>query len=919
MSKKKQISRNVIYFLVALIAVFVVYTVFLVLGTSKKTEPVKNLVNQEERIKKLPERKVADLIQNSKSGGELTAMLSDQSTPEELEQAITSLPEGKSFSFSIYSKDEGMIEVLRIDRDKEGIKASLKDEELIDELLGNKTSFNFIQEVQAEENWDSELASLSSSSLTLEEQVSGLRALLIKIISLAKNRDRGYWPIISVFDTPKPTVPSTISSSDYVNRCVASGGKWNAFAGTSGSTLKSAVCSYSSDSSVISKLNPLNNSTSYNGSNCVCPTGECLNIENVSERGRYDSSGYSTIFELRGYCSGGATVVNPPTGSNNCKTSGGTWVESGDSTVKYSYCSCPEGYRLRGERCVQRGWPNPWPKPYPNTNCQTGQINLGKFLGANSCFSVDTLKSNCSVSNGSWVDYGYDKTVSTAISNPPSHFCGRIESAFLKQENCSNDGSCTATAYPYLGCVCPFDSCLNAEGKCVPDSYNDDGDVTKQTSCTNSGGTWKQFANKYNALRVNCVNDGEIPYVSLWDPVYACDCPANKCLSTEGKCVDGTSDLPACENSGGIWREALDAPQYSYCQCPGDSEASLAPHARINFPRTCYQTNETDCGSDKTCFYNQVSRSKKTKLTLIEVNYFDGYRTEETSEIQATPKSTGSFQTEIKMTVKNLDKISENSPRAMSSGVVSDETLHACPALANNFSQLEGKTATCTVYSSQQARILVESGLSESNINRYGCSGDLLTKIKEICGTYPPMTVKKPAVYLYPEKEIEAKVSLKINGEVIKSEPVYPAEGWKVKASPNGLIDGKYDYLFYENTLNKIDLPKEGWVVEYKNLNSWFDETLPNLGLNAKEKSQFKEYWLAELKPSNFYEIKLLSDEFLAENMKLQVSPQPKTVIRRNFYFKPLQEKIELPEPRIFTPERAGFTVLEWGGLVDEK
>ena len=110
--------------------------------------------------------------------------------------------------------------------------------------------------------------------------------------------------------------------------------------------------------------------------------------------------------------------------------------------------------------------------------------------------------------------------------------------------------------------------------------------------------------------------------------------------------------------------------------------------------------------------------------------------------------------------------------------------------------------------------------------------------------TMPP--VRKPAIYLYPVKDSFVNVSLKIDGKIIKDIPKYN-NGWNVFVTKNGIINGKYDYLFYEAKLEKLQLPKEGWVVSYSNLENWFDTYLIKLGLNNKEARQFKEYWLNKL------------------------------------------------------------------------
>ena len=127
-----------------------------------------------------------------------------------------------------------------------------------------------------------------------------------------------------------------------------------------------------------------------------------------------------------------------------------------------------------------------------------------------------------------------------------------------------------------------------------------------------------------------------------------------------------------------------------------------------------------------------------------------------------------------------------------------------------------------------------------------------------------------------------------------------------------------YEYLFYEADLRKLDLPNEGWIVEYSKLNSWFNQNLIKLGLNEKEIYQFKEYWMKELPNSKYYEIKLLEDNFLRDNMNLIIEPQPETIIRINFHFKPLNEKYPLPLKKISNKKRLGFTVVEWGGILQE-
>ncbi|MCX6741938.1 MAG: hypothetical protein NTX24_02050 [Candidatus Pacearchaeota archaeon] len=178
------------------------------------------------------------------------------------------------------------------------------------------------------------------------------------------------------------------------------------------------------------------------------------------------------------------------------------------------------------------------------------------------------------------------------------------------------------------------------------------------------------------------------------------------------------------------------------------------------------------------------------------------------------------------------------------------------------------------------------------------------------------MIMKKPAIYLYPEKDSFVSVKLDINGKITKTIPKYDT-GWNVFVTKQSIIEDKYDYLFYEANLKKIDLLKEGWVVKYEELENWFDIYLIKLGLNEKEKSQFKEYWLNELPKANYYEIRLFDQSFLKDNINLIINPEPTTLIRLNFYFKPLNNNVHIEEPKIETPQRRGFTVVEWGGVLE--
>jgi len=194
-----------------------------------------------------------------------------------------------------------------------------------------------------------------------------------------------------------------------------------------------------------------------------------------------------------------------------------------------------------------------------------------------------------------------------------------------------------------------------------------------------------------------------------------------------------------------------------------------------------------------------------------------------------------------------------------------------------------------------------------------------LTYELKSCEEESAPVVKKPAIYLYPKNKGDITVKLNIRGTITKTIPEYN-EYWRVNVNKKGVIDNKYSYLFYEASLeNPISVSKEGWIVKYENLESWFDKYLPKLGLNRKELKDFKDYWLRELKYAKFYEIRLLDRDFLDSNMQILISPKPDTMIRVILHFKPVDKYEKIKNPKIINIQRKGFTVVEWGGIIADK
>lgn len=197
------------------------------------------------------------------------------------------------------------------------------------------------------------------------------------------------------------------------------------------------------------------------------------------------------------------------------------------------------------------------------------------------------------------------------------------------------------------------------------------------------------------------------------------------------------------------------------------------------------------------------------------------------------------------------------------------------------------------------------------NLQNYGnAKGSILSQ-----GAY------KPIIYLYPENEIQINVKL---GYPELATCVYPEydlkSGWNVLAKPNGdLIDFNTNrnlYALYYESKNKkeYNVTDEGFVVKREDTVKFLEEKLAILGLNDREAEEFIIYWLPKLQENEYNYIRFASMDEINENMPLEFSQQPDTLIRILMTYKGLNAPIQVKEQNLEKIERKGFTAVEWGG-----
>jgi hypothetical protein len=179
----------------------------------------------------------------------------------------------------------------------------------------------------------------------------------------------------------------------------------------------------------------------------------------------------------------------------------------------------------------------------------------------------------------------------------------------------------------------------------------------------------------------------------------------------------------------------------------------------------------------------------------------------------------------------------------------------------------------------------------------------------------------KPVIYLYPTKETNVHVEVKPLGGFTVTEPAYGTNGWDVRATPSGkltnLADQKaYPYLFWEGIGYNYAKPTQGFVLKRENVQTEMKKILGRLGLNETEQKDFLEFWAPKLETKPFVFVTFIDQKEFDKIAPLTVSPKPDSVIRVFMDYTPLEKEVTVAPLNIKTPERKGFTVVEWGGAL---
>ena len=176
--------------------------------------------------------------------------------------------------------------------------------------------------------------------------------------------------------------------------------------------------------------------------------------------------------------------------------------------------------------------------------------------------------------------------------------------------------------------------------------------------------------------------------------------------------------------------------------------------------------------------------------------------------------------------------------------------------------------------------------------------------------------MRKPVIYLYPDKALEVSVKLDFDG-VTCTYPEYNEGGWNVTAYPDGtLIDPKgneYGYLFWEGRSKaEFDFSK-GFCIKGSDTAEFLRWALSEQGLTPREYNEFIVYWLPLMK-DNAYNIISFQGEIYEQIAPLTITPAPDSIKRVFMTYYPSDSEKEIPPQTLTGFDRSGFTVVEWGG-----
>ncbi len=140
-----------------------------------------------------------------------------------------------------------------------------------------------------------------------------------------------------------------------------------------------------------------------------------------------------------------------------------------------------------------------------------------------------------------------------------------------------------------------------------------------------------------------------------------------------------------------------------------------------------------------------------------------------------------------------------------------------------------------------------------------------------------------------------------------------------IDVDTSGLINSKFEYLFYESEQPDVWQLNEGWIIKRSELETFFTDNMLKYGFFGREIKDFTDYWIPRLVDSEYYEIYPQESSTIETVIKLKISKVPDNTLRLFYVIKAVNNnsnsRITIPlEKNKFN--RSGFCVTEWGVLL---
>ena len=183
-----------------------------------------------------------------------------------------------------------------------------------------------------------------------------------------------------------------------------------------------------------------------------------------------------------------------------------------------------------------------------------------------------------------------------------------------------------------------------------------------------------------------------------------------------------------------------------------------------------------------------------------------------------------------------------------------------------------------------------------------------------------PPDMCEPVVYFYPERTRRVRYTVDPTVRIFKAAPPARGNTFSVLARPDGRLACGLPYLFWEGQWGLFERPAGGFSVPRAQTRAFLKEHLAQLGLQGREIKDFIETWAPRLERAPFNTIRFYTPAQIEALVPISLSPTPDTLIRVMMDYRPTPspEPVAPPAP-MPVPKRAGFTVVEWGGVERER